>query len=79
MERKALKNETKARSPQVFRPTEPEDLLWKVPTLIERYIRGTILSEDYQESIEYLIAARILIKLLSGLEEVKISVKFKPR
>jgi len=74
MERKALKNETKARSPQVFRPTEPEGLLLKIPTLIENYLRRALKTEEDDEAERYIMAARILFMAIKPLMDLRVSV-----
>ena len=74
MKRKALKNETKARSPQVFRPTEPEGLLLRIPTLIEEYLKQALEAKGDDEAERYIMAARILFITIKPLMNLKVSV-----
>jgi len=74
MDRKALKSDIKARSPQILRPTEPEGLLLRIPTLIEEYLRRALKTEEDDEAERYIMAARILFMAIRPLMDLRVSV-----
>ena len=76
MNRKVLKNDIEAEDSQALRPLEPEGLLCRISELVEEYAQKALLETDHDKCVEYLMAARILLKLLRPFGEVRIKVKF---
>jgi len=78
MGRKVLKNDAEAKNSQALWPLEPEGLLCRILELVEEYAQRAFSEADHNTCVEYLMAARILLKLLRSFGEVKIRVEFKP-
>ena len=78
MDKEALKSDAKAENPQALWPLEPEGLLYRILELVEEYAQRAFSETDHNTCIEYLMAARILLKLLRSFGEVKIRVEFRP-
>ena len=72
--KRALRGNAKAEHSQVRRPTEPEGLLLKIPTLIEKYLRRALKTEEDDEAERYIMAARILFMAIKPLMDLRVSV-----
>mgnify|MGYP000203288935 CR=1 FL=1 len=76
MGRKVLKNDAEAKNSQALWPLEPEGLLCRILKLVEEYAQRAFSEVNHDTCVEYLMAARILLKLLKPFGEVRIKVKF---
>jgi len=76
MGRKVLKNDAEVKNSQALWPLEPEGLLCRILELVEEYAQRAFSEVDHDTCVEYLMAARILLKLLKPFGEVRIKVEF---
>ena len=75
MNKKALKDEVKARKSWAPWPTELEGLLFRIPILIEEYLRQALKAERDDEAMRYIMAARILFTIIRPLMDLEVSVR----
>jgi len=74
-----LKSNAKVENSQAFWFQRPEGLLCKILKLIEEYAQRALMEMDHDACVEYLMATRILFKLLRPFGEIRIKVEFRPR
>ena len=72
--KRALRGNAKAEHSQVRRPTEPEGLLLKIPTLIEEYLKRALEAKGDDEAERYIMAARILFTAIKPLMDLKVRI-----
>ena len=75
MSKKALKDDVKARKSQAPSPTELEGLLFRIPILIEEYLRQALKAEGDDEAMRYIMAARVLFMIIKPLMNLEVSVR----
>ena len=72
--KRALRGNAKAEHSQVRWPTELEDLLFRIPILIEEYLKQALKAEGDDEAMRYIMAARILFMAIKGLMDLKVRI-----